>query len=366
MAEPVIGKLRIGIAATSLRSKEVVSPMPLHGDTTVTDTSATSVVAAGSRVMPQTEVPALVILRRRRCNSQMQPQQDTTAECGEPGTGRPHIIVVTQHGPIHTARVGTHSHSPQPTGVVLSSLSARVTGASTPEGNHENGAHAGNNAAALLSFCSSNRHQRKNSLARHIEGASVEVQNGDRNSARRSSRRRISGNAYSNGKINDVAKLDENAEHRPGPSIYTAAHPALGLLSPTTTLRLADLECAVAKHGQVSLHAKANSTKCSRMSRKIVNLHLCKYSLLRIIAEEQGFRTQETEDELEKNQFNLVWSDTVLPLTRLVRLANWQRTNHFPSIVPTLPQGSPGHHTWEDASSASLALSLLPENVVSS
>ncbi|RNF10617.1 putative tubulin-tyrsoine ligase-like protein [Trypanosoma rangeli] len=319
--------------------------MPLHGDTTVTDTSATLsvVAAAGSRVMSRTEVPALVVLRRRRRgNSQIQPQQEAPAECGESGTGKPHIIVVTQHGPIHTARVGTHRHSLQPTRIVSSSLSARVTGASTSEGNYESGAHAGSNGAAFLSFCSSNRHRRKNSLVRHIEGAFVEVQDGDKSSARRSSRRRIGGNVYGNDKINKFAKEDENAEHKPGPSIYTSAHPAVGLLSPTTTLRLADLECAIAKHGQVSLRVKANGTKCSRMNRKIVNLHLCKYSLLRIIAEEQGFRTQETEDELEKNQFNLVWSDTVLPLTRLVRLANWQRTNHFPSMYLLCRKGHLG------------------------
>ncbi|ORC88576.1 putative tubulin-tyrsoine ligase-like protein [Trypanosoma theileri] len=102
--------------------------------------------------------------------------------------------------------------------------------------------------------------------------------------------------------------------------------------SPVLSLRLTDLERPKNKGGYLSTRSKSTSAKRSRVQQKVVNLFLCKYSLLRTIAEEHGFKIQETEEDLEKNQFNLVWSDTVLPLTRLVRLANWQRTNHFPSM----------------------------------
>ncbi|CAG9570162.1 tubulin-tyrsoine ligase-like protein [Leishmania major strain Friedlin] len=73
-------------------------------------------------------------------------------------------------------------------------------------------------------------------------------------------------------------------------------------------------------------------TRRSRQPRKVVNVCLTKYPLIRKIAEEMGFEMETTEDELNEYKFNLCWSDTVLSLMRLVRLRNWQRTNHFPSM----------------------------------
>ncbi|RNF25844.1 putative tubulin-tyrsoine ligase-like protein [Trypanosoma conorhini] len=348
MAEPVIAKLGTGVvaaaAAAGLQPTEFSSPMPSREEhTAIGGRAQLLAAAAGSRGAPRVEVPASVVLRRRRGNSQLHPQQDATSECGEaPGTGKPQITVFTQHGPIHTAGDGGHNHAPHAAAMASSKVSLRATGSVASRGKGEGGAHDGSNGAALQRHCSSEHPRRQNSLTRHNEGSLVEVQNGDRNSARRSSRRRSGSNAYGNGKTNEVATIDGNSGHKSAASIYTVAHSAVGLHAPLTALRLTDLECPVAKRGQVTLRAKANNTKCSRMRHKVVNLYLCKYSLLRIIAEEQGFRTQETEEELEKNQFNLVWSDTVLPLTRLVRLANWQRTNHFPSMYLLCRKGHLG------------------------
>lgn len=70
----------------------------------------------------------------------------------------------------------------------------------------------------------------------------------------------------------------------------------------------------------------------SRQPRKVLNVCLTKYPLIRKIADEMGFEMETTEDDLNEYKFNLCWSDTVLSLMRLVRLRNWQRTNHFPSM----------------------------------
>lgn len=79
--------------------------------------------------------------------------------------------------------------------------------------------------------------------------------------------------------------------------------------------------------------------KRSRQPHKVLNVYLTKYSVIRKLAGELGFDMETTEDELNGYQFNLCWSDTVLPLTRLVRLGNWQRTNHFPSMFLICKKG---------------------------
>ncbi|TPP39823.1 Tubulin-tyrosine ligase family protein [Leishmania donovani] len=86
---------------------------------------------------------------------------------------------------------------------------------------------------------------------------------------------------------------------------------------------------------KVALHSSRPSNALARRSRqprKVLNVCLTKYPLIRKIAEEMGFEMETTEDELNEYKFNLCWSDTVLSLMRLVRLRNWQRTNHFPSM----------------------------------
>lgn len=67
-------------------------------------------------------------------------------------------------------------------------------------------------------------------------------------------------------------------------------------------------------------------------TKKVLNVCFTKYPVIREVAEEQGFTMDSTDEELEKNDANLIWSDTVLPLTKLVKLLNWQRSNHFPSM----------------------------------
>nr|CCC95304.1 unnamed protein product [Trypanosoma congolense IL3000] len=126
------------------------------------------------------------------------------------------------------------------------------------------------------------------------------------------------------------------------PTVTRGIIGAFGPYSPLSSLRLADLERPGTKGTPLSSASKVSSAKRARMQHKVVNLSLCKYSLLRIVAQENGFKIQELEDDLEKNTFNIVWSDTVLPLTRLVRLANWQRTNHFPSMYLLCRKGHLG------------------------
>ncbi|EPY21767.1 tubulin--tyrsoine ligase-like protein [Angomonas deanei] len=80
----------------------------------------------------------------------------------------------------------------------------------------------------------------------------------------------------------------------------------------------------------------------SRPTRNIVNVSLSKYSLVRKVAAEMGFDVEETEAELNNYKFNLCWSDTVLPLTRITRFGNWQRSNHFPSMFLLCRKGHLG------------------------
>ncbi|CBH17655.1 tubulin-tyrsoine ligase-like protein, putative [Trypanosoma brucei gambiense DAL972] len=117
---------------------------------------------------------------------------------------------------------------------------------------------------------------------------------------------------------------------------------AFGPFSPLSSLRLTDLERPGTRSTPLNSLTKTPGSRRARPQYKIVNLALCKYPLLRIIAQENGFKIQELEDDLERNNFNIVWSDTVLPLTRLVRLANWQRTNHFPSMYLLCRKGHLG------------------------
>eukprot|EP01062_Namystynia_karyoxenos_P033482 TRINITY_DN24654_c0_g1_i1.p1 TRINITY_DN24654_c0_g1~~TRINITY_DN24654_c0_g1_i1.p1 ORF type:complete len:939 (+),score=262.65 TRINITY_DN24654_c0_g1_i1:92-2818(+) len=60
----------------------------------------------------------------------------------------------------------------------------------------------------------------------------------------------------------------------------------------------------------------------------VVNLSCCKYALLREVAAEQGW----VEDNEDVSRFNLWWTDTSVNYQRVMRLRNWQRINHFPSM----------------------------------
>ncbi|KAG5505903.1 hypothetical protein JIQ42_06697 [Leishmania sp. Namibia] len=95
---------------------------------------------------------------------------------------------------------------------------------------------------------------------------------------------------------------------------------------------------------KLALHPAQGSSliRRSRQPRKALNVFLTKYPLIRKMAEEMGFDIETTEDELNDYRFNLCWSDTVLSLMRLVRLSNWQRTNHFPSMYLLCRKGHLG------------------------
>lgn len=96
---------------------------------------------------------------------------------------------------------------------------------------------------------------------------------------------------------------------------------------------------------KVSLNSSLQSSALSRRSRqarKVLNVYLTKYPVIRKLADELGWSMETTEDELNEYKFNLCWSDTVLSLMRLVRLSNWQRTNHFPSMYLLCRKGHLG------------------------
>ncbi|CCW60430.1 unnamed protein product [Phytomonas sp. EM1] len=81
----------------------------------------------------------------------------------------------------------------------------------------------------------------------------------------------------------------------------------------------------------ITAHQMAMS-KRGLQPRKTMVVFLSKYPVVRTVGKEMDFTVQETENEFNEFRFNLCWSDTVLSLSRLVRLGNWQRSNHFPSM----------------------------------
>ncbi|KEG13682.1 tubulin-tyrosine ligase-like protein [Trypanosoma grayi] len=327
MAEPVIAKPRRSTAAAVL-GVETLSAFMLTREETATTAASTS-VSAGA--VPTTHVlrddaPASVVLSR--WSGSLSPgklQQSLRTESndlkddkgGETGrecsTERRQRNVVVQHSPIK-ADSGSHHR--------------RTTRANLPNGNAPylsppvSGMRETSlmpHSAAKQPFFSNMIHRAENvQLHRLCEGLFADSQKkGDKNGGRCTARRRFQKN-----------NVEVDLEGDGGKD----AAPTTTLHSPLSLLRLIDLERPNSKGGQLSVRPSAARTKHARVQHKVVNLSLCKYPLLRAIAEEKGFKTQESEEELEKNQFNLVWSDTVLPLTRLVRLASWQRTNHFPAM----------------------------------
>lgn len=80
----------------------------------------------------------------------------------------------------------------------------------------------------------------------------------------------------------------------------------------------------------------------NRRGKRIVCLHLSKYSVLRTVAKKGGYLVEESRDGLESYRFYMCWSDTVLPLPALVRFSNWQRSNHFPSMYLLCRKGHLG------------------------
>ncbi|KAF5223993.1 hypothetical protein ECC02_002888 [Trypanosoma cruzi] len=346
MAEQVIVEQRKGMLATCLVSSEISSPLLAPEDAPVNGGRAPlSAAVVNLHKTNQAVAPVSVVPLRWRASSHVRPQQDAEAECEEPDADGSHLTVVTQRGPIHKASGDCYKQVSPSVGAVRPNMSARVTGPYFSGGKSENAGRPGTNAALSQRPWSLSQPRIDNTLQRPNERSSSETQNGDRVSARRKLRRRHSSNVQGNNNTNNLAKLDGSTENKPNsspPGAVDGVRSAAGLNGSLIPVRLTDLERPFAKQGQVSVRSKQSGAKSARIRQKIVNLSLCKYSLLRVIAEEQGFKTQETEEELEKNQFNLIWSDTVLPLTRLVRMASWQRTNHFPSMYLLCRKGHLG------------------------
>ncbi|CCW67688.1 unnamed protein product [Phytomonas sp. Hart1] len=86
-----------------------------------------------------------------------------------------------------------------------------------------------------------------------------------------------------------------------------------------------ETQCPIPTHQLEKLKRKSKQ-------RKTMVVFLSKYTAIRTIGNEMGFAVKESENDLDEFKFNLCWSDTVLNLSRLVRLGNWQRSNHFPSM----------------------------------
>ncbi|CUF92558.1 tubulin-tyrosine ligase, putative [Bodo saltans] len=92
-------------------------------------------------------------------------------------------------------------------------------------------------------------------------------------------------------------------------------------------------QTTAATNSTTPLSSTLRSTrKKKKNGKKVLHVCLTKYPVIRELADEMSFIVDNVDEELEKFDFNMIWSDTVLPLQKLVRLANWQRSNHFPSM----------------------------------
>ena len=110
---------------------------------------------------------------------------------------------------------------------------------------------------------------------------------------------------------------------------------APSLVAPTPMGKL--ISTAPVPTGGPGLAMPATSTagvpkKRKKKERKaVVNYSLSKYPVIKELAQEFGYLVEEDPD-LERYDFNLLWTDTILPWQKLVKLQPWQRTNHFPSM----------------------------------
>jgi hypothetical protein len=150
----------------------------------------------------------------------------------------------------------------------------------------------------------------------------------------------------------DIAIMFPSVELQPATSThshppFTAAPPQQqrGLSTEISSSNNNSAASAKEASGGSSFHTTAatNSTtplsstlrstrKKKKNGKKVLHVCLTKYPVIRELADEMNFIVDNVDEELEKFDFNMIWSDTVLPLQKLVRLANWQRSNHFPSM----------------------------------
>eukprot|EP01063_Lacrimia_lanifica_P022199 TRINITY_DN29863_c0_g1_i1.p1 TRINITY_DN29863_c0_g1~~TRINITY_DN29863_c0_g1_i1.p1 ORF type:complete len:790 (+),score=323.91 TRINITY_DN29863_c0_g1_i1:142-2511(+) len=71
--------------------------------------------------------------------------------------------------------------------------------------------------------------------------------------------------------------------------------------------------------------------KRRKKGKVIVNTSFCKYDAVRKAASDLDWVEDPNEDG-EQGQFNLFWTDTSVAIYRVMKLQNWQRINHFPSM----------------------------------
>ena len=91
------------------------------------------------------------------------------------------------------------------------------------------------------------------------------------------------------------------------------------------------------RNRKINTHAKGeasqdNKKKKRRRKRKVViNSTFCKYDIVRKVACENDW-VEDTNEDGEKGEFNIFWTDTSVAIYRVMKLQNWQRINHFPSM----------------------------------
>lgn len=115
----------------------------------------------------------------------------------------------------------------------------------------------------------------------------------------------------------------------PASSVYSGGSGGGG--GSSSTVASSSAQSAASSSNTNSTAAGGKKKKRRVPTKKVLNVGLTKYPVIREVADDMGF-TLDDDDEVERFEFNLIWSDTTLPLQKLVRLQNWQRTNHFPSM----------------------------------
>eukprot|EP00755_Sulcionema_specki_P000514 Sspe_Gene.115303::Locus_102338_Transcript_2_3_Confidence_0.333_Length_768::g.115303::m.115303 len=68
-----------------------------------------------------------------------------------------------------------------------------------------------------------------------------------------------------------------------------------------------------------------------RKKKVVINTTFCKYDVVRKVATDLDM-VEDRDEDGEKGEFNLFWTDTSVAISRVMRLQNWQRINHFPSM----------------------------------
>ena len=87
------------------------------------------------------------------------------------------------------------------------------------------------------------------------------------------------------------------------------------------------------KHRVQRVDSETEPPKKRRKKKRriVINSTYCKYDCVRRVAADWDWIEDANEDG-EKGEFNVFWTDTSVAIFRVMRLQNWQRINHFPSM----------------------------------